>query len=164
VEISLLRSMKFIGGFFQFARRVLEAAKKGGLSRLDIRKLDNLLTRTGKRNTILAKGILSALDAGGASDKDVARFGELLQKGHDRIAEDKEPFTKKERAELSQIFKRAYISDKVARWFSTQVDELLADEINEFISGSRRVDIGVPRKKTVKFKKEKKERKKKLKH
>jgi hypothetical protein len=156
--------MKFIGGFFQFARRVIDAAKKGGLSKLDLRKLDNLLIRTGKRNTILAKGILSALDAGGASDKDVARFGELLQKANERIADDKEPFTKRDRTELSTIFKRAYVSDKVARWFSTQVDELLSDEINEFISGSRRVDIGVPRKKTVKFETQEKKKKKKLKH
>jgi hypothetical protein len=152
--------MKFIGGFFQFARRVLDAAKKGGLSKLDLRKLDNLLTRTGKRNTILAKGILSAMDAGGASDKDVARFGELLQKANERIAEDKEPFTEKEKEELSGIFKRAYISDKVVRWFSSQVDELLVGEINEFMSGSRRVDIGVPRKKTVKFEKDEEKRRK----
>lgn len=152
--------MKFIGGFFQFARRVLDAAKKGGLSKLDLHKLDNLLTRTGKRNTILAKGILSALDAGGASEKDVARFGELLQKANERISEDKEPFTKKDQEELSSIFKRAYVSDKVVRWFSSQVDELLVGEINEFISGSRRVEIGVPRKKTVKFEKEEEKRKK----
>lgn len=143
--------MKFIGGFFQFARRVIEAAKKGGLPAPDIKKLDNLLTRTGKRNTILAKGILTALNAGGASDRDVARFGELLQSAESRIAQDTEPFSPEERKELSDIFSRAYISAKTARWFSAQVDELLAEEIGEFITGSRRVEIGVPSKKTVKF-------------
>lgn len=147
--------MKFVGAFFKFARRVLEAAKKGGLPAKDIKKLDNLLTRTGKRNTVLAKGILSALSAGGASDKDVARFGKLLQKAESRIVEKKEPFTTADRKELADVFQRAYLSQKVARWFSAQVDELLAEEINEFISGSRRVEIGVPKKKAVRFEKKK---------
>jgi hypothetical protein len=155
--------MKFIGAFFQFARRVLDAAKKGGLAAVDLKKLDNLLTRTGKRNTILAKGILSALSAGGASQKDVEDFGKLLQKAESRIEKHKEPFTKQEREKLSEIFKRAYISDRVTRWFSAQVDELLVEEINEFISGKRRVEIGVPRKKTVKFA-TKTTKQKKLKH
>lgn len=153
--------MKFIGSFFQFARRVLEAAKKGGLAAKDLAKLDNLLTRTGKRNTVLAKGILSALSAGGASDKDVKRFGELLQMAESRIETDKEPFTDAERKEVAGIFQRAYLSAKVANWFSSQIDELLAEEINEFIEGKRRVEIGVPKKKTVSFEKE--EKKKKLK-
>ena len=153
--------MKFIGGFFQFARRVLDAAKKGGLAAVDLKKLDNLLTRTGKRNTVLAKGILSALDAGGASEKDVQRFGELLKKAETRIAQDQEPFTAKDRKELNSIFKRAYLSAKTAKWFSAQVDELLAEEIKEFIEGTRRVEMGVPKKKTVSF--EKKEKKKKAK-
>lgn len=145
------RFMRFIGGFFQFARRVLDAAKKGGLGEPDVRKLDNLLARTGKRNTILAKGILTSLSAGGASEKDVARFGELLQDAEARIGQDEEPFTDADRKELTGIFKRAYVSSKTARWFSAQLDELLAEEINEFIAGTRRVDIGVPAKKTVKF-------------
>ena len=143
--------MRFIGAFFEFSRRVIDAAKNGGLPNTDLKKLDNLLTRTGKRNTILAKGILTALSAGGASDRDVSRFGDLLLKAEDRIIENKEPFTGGERKELSDIFKRAYVSAKTANWFSAQIDELLAEEINEFISGSRRIDVGVPAKKTVKF-------------
>ncbi|MFN7991328.1 MAG: hypothetical protein U0R44_04185 [Candidatus Micrarchaeia archaeon] len=143
--------MRFIGGFFQFARRVIDAARKGGLPETDVRKLDKLLERTGKRNTILAKGILTSLSAGGASDSDIARFSDLLQSAETRISGDREPFTKAEREEIQSIFKRAYVSSKTARWFSVQLDELLAEEINEFISGSRRVDIGVPAKKTVRF-------------
>lgn len=151
--------MKFIGGFFKFARRVLDAAKKGGLAAADLRKLDNLLARTGKRNTVLAKGILSALSAGGASDKDVKRFGEILKKGEERVSSDREPFTDSEQKELNDIFNRAYISSRTARWFSAQMDELLAEEIKEFMEGSRRVDIGVPRKKTVSFKETDEEKK-----
>jgi hypothetical protein len=143
--------MRFIGAFFEFSRRVLDAAKKGGIAVKDLKKLDNLLTRTGKRNAVLAKGILTALSAGGASDRDVARFGELLISAESRIMEDKEPFSDPERKELAGIFKRAYVSAKTAKWFQAQVDELLAEEINDFISGSRRVDIGVPAKKTVRF-------------
>ena len=152
--------MRFIGGFFQFARRVLDAAQKGGLPEQDYKKLDKLLERTGKRNTILAKGILTSLSAGGASDRDVKRFGELLQSAEARISKDKEPFTAAERDEMTDIFKRAYISSKTSRWFSAQVDELLAGEITEFISGSRRVDMGVPAKKPVKLEAEKPEEKK----
>jgi hypothetical protein len=143
--------MRFIGAFFEFSRRVLDAAKAGGLPQRDAKKLDNLLTRTGKRNTVLAKGILTALSAGGASPADVSRFGDLLLRAEDRIVEDKEPFTAPERKELSDIFKRAYISAKTANWFQAQIDELLAEEIGEFITGSRRVDIGVPAKKSVRF-------------
>ncbi len=148
--------MKFIGGFFQFARRVLEAAKKGGLPVKDLKKLDNLLKKTGKRNTVLAKGILSALAAGGASQKDIELFGDMLEKAEKRISEDKDPFTKNDNEEISRIFKRAYISQKTESWFHAQVDELLAEEIKEFIQGTRRVDIPVPQKKTVGFKEEKK--------
>ena len=114
--------MKFVGAFFKFARRVLAAAKKGGLPSKDLIKLDNLLTRTGKRNTVLAKGILSALSAGGASNNDVGRFGTLLQKAESRIVGGKEPFTSAERKELTGIFQRAYLSMRVARWFATQVE------------------------------------------
>ncbi len=157
--------MKFIGGFFQFARRVIDAARKGGLGDSDTKKLDNLLARTGKRNTILAKGILSSLSAGGASDKDVARFSELLQGAEQRIAQNREPFTPQSKTELLDVFKRAYVSAKTARWFSAQIDELLAEEINEFIAGSPRVDVGVPARKSVKFEKaeENAEDKKKIK-
>jgi 3-oxoacyl-ACP reductase-like protein len=143
--------MKFIGAFFEFSRRVLNAVKAGGLPKRDVKKLDNLLMRTGKRNTVLAKGILTALSAGGASDKDVKRFGRMLRNAEDRIMQDKEPFTKAERKELSSIFKRAYISAKTTKWFQVQVDELLAEEITEFIAGSRRVNIGIPKKKSVSF-------------
>jgi len=143
--------MRFIGAFFEFSRRVIDAAKKGGIAAKDLKKLDNLLTRTGRRNAVLAKGILTALSAGGASDKDVARFGEMLLSAESRIMDDAEPFTEAERNELAGIFKRAYISAKTSKWFQAQVDELLAEEINDFISGSRRVEIGVPSRKTVKF-------------
>jgi len=154
--------MKFIGAFFEFSRRVIDAVKAGGLPKRDVKKLDNLLIRTGKRNTVLAKGILTALSAGGASDKDVKRFGELLRRAEERIMQDKEPFTPSDRKELSSIFKRAYISAKTTKWFHAQVDELLAEEITEFIEGSRRVDIGIPKKKTVGFEKKKTSGKKKV--
>ncbi|MBN1170363.1 hypothetical protein JXA56_05030 [Candidatus Micrarchaeota archaeon] len=148
--------MKFIGGFFQFARRVLEAAKKGGLAAVDLKKLDNLLQRTGKRNAVLAKGILSALSAGGAPESDIQKFGELLKKAEKRIEEDQNPFTVKEQEEIALIFKRAYVSDKAQRWFTVQLDELLAGEIKEFVEGTRRVEIPIPKKKSVSFQNDKK--------
>jgi len=156
--------MKYIGAFFEFSRRVLDAAKKGGLPPRDFKMLDNLLTRTGKRNTVMAKGILSSLSVGGASEQDIARFGELLKNAEDRINLGKEPFSPYERKELSAIFKRAYLSSKTSAFFAAQMDELVAEQINEFISGTKRVEIGVPAKKTVRFEKsETKEEKKPVK-
>ena len=155
--------MRFIGAFFEFSKRVIDSAKKGGLPQNDLKKLDNLLTRTGKRNTILAKGILSALSAGGASQQDVERFGNLLVSAEQRITQDREPFTETERKEIAALFQRAYISTKTARWFSAQVDELLAGEISEYLTGSRKLDMGVPAKKTVKFEKPEPEEKKRMK-
>jgi hypothetical protein len=152
--------MRFVGSFFEFSKKVLAAAKRGGLSPKELKKLDNLLTRTGRRNTVLAKGILTALSAGGAGEADVSRFSRLLLKAEERVMADKKPFTDAERRELSDVFKRAYVSAKTAQWFSAQVDELLAEEINEFISGSRRIDIGVPTKKSVRFETGPEERKK----
>lgn len=153
--------MRLVGSFFEFSKRVLGAAKKGGLAPRELKKLDNLLARTGKRNTVMAKGILTALSAGGASEADVSRFGGLLRKAEDRVMGGRQPFTEAERRDLSEVFRRAYISAKTARWFSAQVDELLAEEINDFISGSRRVDIGVPSRKTVRFEGAAQEEKKK---
>jgi hypothetical protein len=130
--------------FRQLAQRIMSASKKGGLSRTELKKLDHLLARTGKRNAILAKGILTALDAGGATRADISRFGELLGKANQRILEDKEPFTPKESSELTSIFRRAYVSRKTSGWFSSHLDELLAQEINESIKGER--GLAVPKK------------------
>ncbi len=139
--------MAFGGSFLNFASRVLDAAKRGGLSSLEIRKLENLLSKTGKRNTILSKGILTALSEGGAGRKDIIRFGELLHLAEDRVENGAtKAFTNSEQKELNDIFKRAYVSAKTARWFATQVDELIAEEINEFIEGSRGIEGVVPTK------------------
>ncbi|MBI5046272.1 hypothetical protein HZC07_00890, partial [Candidatus Micrarchaeota archaeon] len=126
-----------------------------------LKKLENLLTRTGKRNTILAKGILTALSAGGASTQDVTNFEQMLGRAEERMMEDKKPFTDSEHKQLSDIFKKAFISAKTAHWFSAQLDELVATEIQEFISGSRRLEIGIPTKKTVTFKTEEREERRK---
>ncbi|MBI5227130.1 hypothetical protein HY988_00950 [Candidatus Micrarchaeota archaeon] len=157
--------MRLSGSFFEFSQRLISAAKKGGLSPNDSKKLDRLLTRTAKRNTILAKGILAALSAGGASTQDVARFGQLLLKAEERIAADKKPFTESESRQLGDLFQKSYVSTKTAKWFSGQIDELVAGEINDFISGNRKVNPLVPSRKTVGFEKheEKHDERKKLK-
>ncbi len=153
--------MRLMGSFFDFSQRVAVAAKKGGLTGKDVKKLDRLLTRTAKRNTILAKGILAALSVGGASPSDVARFGKLLINAEDRIMNEKKPFTDAESKEISGLFQKSYVSSKTARWFSAQIDELVAEEINDFIAGTRKLSPVVPSKKTVSF--EKVEERKKLK-
>lgn len=148
-----------LSGFIEFTKKVVRAAKKGGLKGLDLRKLEHLLNRTGKRNRVLAQGILTALDAGGSSKADIERFSRLLEAANERILADKPPFTAKQQGELNEIFKNAFISRKTAKWFSMQLDELVAEEINEFITGGKEIMAGVPEKKTVKFKEEVKEAK-----
>lgn len=150
--------MKLIGSFFQFARRVLKAARAGKLPKVDLKKLEHLLTRTGKRNLVLAKGLLSALNAGGAKKEDIKQLAKLLEKATTRIAQEKEPFTTKEKKELENIFARAYLSKKAAHWFTSQVDEFLAEEIDEFITGKRM--LTVPTKKVIGFEKSKKKKRK----
>ncbi len=142
--------------FIEFAKNVMSAARNGGLRASDLRKLRHLLSKTGKRNRVLAQGILAALSAGGSSKEDIKRFSELLEMANHRIAEEKEPFTPKQQEELNKIFRKALISKKTARWFSTQLDELVAEEINSFILGEKRPEEkklieGVPEKKTVKI-------------
>ncbi|MBS3067323.1 hypothetical protein J4450_01355 [Candidatus Micrarchaeota archaeon] len=141
--------MQLLGSFSEFTKRVVSAARLGRLPKHDIKKLERLLNRTGKRNTILAKGILSALSAGGASDQDINRFSDLLEKANHRITEDKEPFTEPEKKEIGELFKRAYVSIKAANWFASQIDELVAEEIEEFIKGKRSVVIPTKKFETV---------------
>ena len=143
--------MKFLSRFMIFAKKVISAAKKGGLREPELRKLTHLLKKTGKRNRVLAQGILTALNAGGSSKKDIMHFSELLESANQRILDEKVPFTKKQQKELNGIFARAYVSKKTRRWFSTQLDELMAGEINDVISGEKKLMGKVPERKTVKF-------------
>jgi len=146
-------------GFIEFAKKVLGAAKKGGLRGPDLKKLEHLLRRTGRRNRVLAQGILTALNAGGSSKEDIEGFSRLLEDANERILADKPPFTPKQEQELNEIFKKAFISRKTAKWFSMQLDELVAEEINEFITGGKEIMAGVPERKTLKLKEEVKETK-----
>lgn len=141
--------MKLIGSFFDFAQRVVQTAKAGKLPPADVKKLERLLKRTGTRNLVLAKGLLSALSAGGAKAQDITALTQLLERAGERIVTDKPPFTSSEKKELEAIFTRAYLSKKAAYWFAQQMDELLAEEIDEFITGRRM--ISVPSRKTVSF-------------
>ncbi len=141
--------MRLIGSFYQFTQRVIKAVKAAKLPKDDVTKLERLLNRTAKRNIILAKGILTALNAGGVSNNDIARFSQLLEKANEKISSGKNPFSESDKQEITDIFKRSYLSTKAAHWFSTQMDELVAAEIEEFIRGDRQ--IGVPSRKTVSF-------------
>ncbi len=150
--------MKLVGSFMQFAQRVMGAVKKGRLPGMDSKRLEHLLTRTGKRNLILAKGLLSALYAGGASRTDIENLAGILEKASQRIADEKQPFGNTEKKELEAIFSRAYLSKKTAHRFAAHIDELLADEIDEVIRGRKSIviptkteekNLGIPVKKTI---------------
>jgi len=146
--------MDILSAFRRFAGRVIESSKKGGLVGADQKRLGNLLERTGKRNLILAKGILSALDAGGAGRKDIERFGALLGKANQRILDDKQPFTDFERSELAAIFRRAYIPDGATARFTKNIDELLAEQISESIKERPVMALTMAKKKSTPNKEE----------
>ncbi len=133
--------MQLIGSFSEFAKRVIGAVKAARMPKQDVKKLERLLDRTAKRNTVLAKGILSALTVGGATENDIEKFGNLLERANQRILDDKEPFTESEKKDVAEIFKHAYVSIKAANWFTNQLDELVAEEIEEFIKGKRAVVV-----------------------
>lgn len=141
------------GSFAEFAKRVLDAAKKGGLSAKDIKMLDRLLEKDGKRNKILAAGLVAAMKTG-ATEKDIEVIGKLFEKASERIASGKEPFTESEAEILRKVLEGAGVSRKTTSWVSKNVDEMLADEIKEFISG-RKIDRGmiIPKKSEEKEKK-----------
>lgn len=116
--------------FAEFAERVLAAAKNGGLGQKDLKKLERLLVKDGKRNKVLASGLVSAMRVGGS--KEVKKLSQIFERASERIAAGKPPFTEIEAKFLRSTLKNAGISEKTARWVRRNVDELLADEIKEF--------------------------------
>lgn len=139
--------MAIMNAFERFASRVISAVKKGALPRIDQIKLGHLLDKTGKRNLILSQAILSSIDK--ENKKDIKRFAELLGLADSRILANKEPFTKKEQAELAALFRRASLSQASTRKFTRNIDELLAEQIKESIEGKPPVTSAVPRKKQL---------------
>ena len=146
-----------LGSFMRFAKNVVDAAKKGGLGKKDLQKLERLLTRDGKKNIVLAAGLVSALRTG-ATDKEVKEVGSLFERASDRISKGKKPFTKNEEKTLRDILTGAGVSERTSRWISSNVDALLADEINEFIAGKKLERGFVPSKKAFALKKKKKKK------
>lgn len=124
------------GSFAEFARKVVEAAKKGGLPLRDLKRLEKLLEKDGKRNKILAAGLIAAMKTS-ASEKDIDKLGKLFEKASERIANGKAPFTESDSQLLRSMLEEAGVSRKATRWVSKNVDELLAEEIKEFISGKK---------------------------
>ncbi len=137
-----------MGFFDSFVKRVTDAAK-GRLNKDDSGRLKRMFDNAKKRNTILAKGILSALRAGKASPKDIQKFANMLDRANNRIVNGTNPFSSSDEKELREIFLRSGISEKAARWFSLQMDEFLSSEIEESVRG-KLPSIELP-KKTVKL-------------
>ena len=127
--------------FSDFTKRTLESTK-GKLTVKEQGILKRLLTRTNKRNTILAQGLLSALKAGGASKKNISRFSTLLETANNRILEGKKPFTQIDENELARIFKSAHLPKKAEARFKHNVgadqDELLASQLANSIKREER--------------------------
>lgn len=112
-----------------FANRVVNAARMGRLGEKDIKALRHLLVKTGKKNLVLSRAILTALSGAEQSGGDVKKFAHLLDLASVRIGEEKEPFSESEKKELEEIFRRHSLSTGAARKFALGLDELLAMEL-----------------------------------
>lgn len=151
--------MKLIGNFISFVKRVLKAAKKGGLGKRDQMRLSSLLEDDGWRFSIMASSLISVF--GKASKKDTKKLAKLLE----RIYKDKgktRKFTNNEKKEIEGIFRRAEISKKTERWFERRMNQFLAEELHERLTGKKRIQVTVPTKKTVKLEKNKTKKRKKM--
>lgn len=118
--------------FSKFAAKILSAVK-GKLSKKEMGTLARLLGRTRKRNVVLAAGLLSALKVGGASQGDIEKFAEVLEKANGRIHEGREPFTRADEAAIARIFESAGMPVSAEKKLKHNVqadrDDLLAGEI-----------------------------------
>jgi hypothetical protein len=146
-----------MSSFDAFVKRVLDSSKVGKLGKDDASRLKRMLENTKRRNIVLAKGILSALMVGKASDRDITSFAKMLETANERIATDKKPFTKDDEKELNRLFKNAGVSEKAARWFALQMDEFLNSEIEEAVMAKKTVAFQ-PKNIKVDFKKKEMER------
>ncbi|MEM3432279.1 MAG: hypothetical protein QXF35_00775 [Candidatus Bilamarchaeaceae archaeon] len=133
------------GSFAEFAKKVMDAAKKGGLSARDLKRLERLLEKDGKRNKILAAGLVAAMKTG-ASEKEIEKLGKLFEKASERIANGKAPFTDADAQILRSMLEGAGISKKTSKWVSKNIDEMLAAEIKEFITGKKISRVVIPKK------------------
>lgn len=145
-----------MGFFDSFVKRVMDASR-GRLNKDDSGRLKRMFDNAKKRNTILAKGILSALSAGKSSPKEIQRFAMMLDNANNRIANGKTPFSSSDEKELREIFAHAGISEKAARWFSMQMDEFLNSEIEESVK--EKIPSISPPKKIIKLDTEQKKQK-----
>jgi hypothetical protein len=151
--------------FSRFSAKVL-AAVKGKLSTKESGTLSRLLSRTKKRNTVLAAGLLSALKVGGAGRADIERLAGVLETAHARILDGKEPFSKSDEKVLEHIFSNARMplsaEKKLRHNVQNDRDDLLAGEIVNSItlSTSQRLKGFVPAKKVpvVRYEEEEEER------
>lgn len=136
--------------FSEFAKKVMDAAK-AGLTPKERGVLSRLFSRTKKRNTILAAGLLSALKAGGAPKADISALSELLGRANERILQDRKPFTKKDEKEIGRIFMNAHLPKKASARLrhnvGTDHDELLACQLASSIKSEEKRFGFVPERK-----------------
>ncbi len=128
--------MDIKNSFKAFANRVIHSLRMGKLNEKDIKIVQRLLIKTGKKNLILSNALLSTLTKGEQSEQDVKRFAHLLDLANRRITEDKEPFSAGDKNEIEEIFKRHSLSTKAAKKFTFGIDELLTMELKSELEKS----------------------------
>jgi hypothetical protein len=86
---------------------------------------------------------------GKASKSDTEKLAEILQRAYTKSKDAKVLFTEKERADIAAIFGRAEISKKTAIWFEKRMNQFLAEELHERLTGRKRIEMPVPMRKTI---------------
>lgn len=123
--------MELKDSFKAFSNRIMHAGRLGGLNKKDAKMLEAILTKTGKKNLILARAILTTLGAGEESRKDVQEFAGLLDQADARLDAGAAPFSEQDRKKLEDIFQRHSLSIKAARKFEMGLDGLLVGEFRQ---------------------------------
>ncbi len=143
--------MRLAGSFFGFIDRVMKAVG-GRLSKDDTSKLNSVLTSVGTKNYIIAKGILSALSTSGVKKPQIDRFAKILEKAHERINEQRAPFSLQDKKDLREILHQASLSEKTVS-FIENLDVFALEQVKDLVSSKKTMtsDLPLPTRKTVTF-------------
>lgn len=125
--------MALLKGFSAFVSNVMEAVK-GRLERSDEQRLKRLLERIGKKNKVIASGLVRALKEGGASKEELKKVLILLERADHRIMNDAEPFMASEEREFKEILEKATLPPNVFYKIKFGLDEMVKYEIVDLLA------------------------------
>ncbi|MEM4366706.1 MAG: hypothetical protein QW035_01075 [Candidatus Anstonellales archaeon] len=125
--------MALLKGFSAFIESVMGAVK-GRLEPAEEQRLKRLLERIGRKNKVIASGLVRALKEGGASKEDLKKVLILLERADHRIMNDAEPFMANEEREFKEILEKATLPPNVFYKIKFGLDEMVKYEIVDLLA------------------------------